>query len=137
MANNSKTLAIAPVESNATVEQGMVDVVTVEDKGFVPTSTQDKALEFFGGRPRDFAYTPQEAVRVRWKLDLILLPMVSTSAAVIIRISTANTSLADVHDLRPQFYGQSSLVRGICIWHTGRPRNYAFPPGHISKLTVL
>jgi hypothetical protein len=61
--------------------------VSVEDKDFVPTSNQDKALEFFGGRPRDFAYSSPEAVRVRWKLDLVLLPMVSTSVRLVIRIS--------------------------------------------------
>ena len=37
----------------------------------------DDALELFDGPPENFVYSAKEANRVRWKLDLILLPMVS------------------------------------------------------------
>jgi hypothetical protein len=51
-------------------------------------------------------------------------------------LTAANMNFADVHDLCHEFYGQSGLVRGICIWYTGRPRNYPSPLDHASKLTV-
>lgn len=36
----------------------------------------DDAFELFDGRPEDFVYSAQEANKLKWKLDLILLSMV-------------------------------------------------------------
>lgn len=40
------------------------------------TSKVDQASNLFDGHPEDFVYSTKEGMRVRWKLDLILLPMV-------------------------------------------------------------
>ncbi|KAH8682582.1 putative pantothenate transporter [Xylariales sp. PMI_506] len=87
----------------------------MDDKPFVTTAEQDKAAELFGGHARDFVYSAKEEARVRWKLDLILLPImvmvyvmnfmdkVALSEASIFGIAT------DLH-LVGQMYSWSSSI---------------------------
>jgi len=65
------------VDLEATVTQQSVQNGQIEGlKGIALPEGRDDAFELFDGRPEDFVYSAKEANKVRWKLDLILLPMV-------------------------------------------------------------
>jgi hypothetical protein len=58
-----------------------IDSVVFSDK--VPEK-HDEALDFLRSTgDHDFTYTEQEATKVRWKIDFILMPLVRPSPTVI------------------------------------------------------
>ena len=53
------------------------EAYTSDIKGAIQTADHDDAADIFAGSDEVFQYTDSEASVVRWKLDLILLPIVS------------------------------------------------------------
>lgn len=52
----------------------------------------DDALDFLRSKvERDFVYTDEEAKRVRWKIDLFLMPMVRLSFTSTVQCLTCNS----------------------------------------------
>ena len=74
MKEKNKSQALRPAVTNDTVDHGTVNGVEIDEK-LSMNSNRDQALDVFAGRPEALIYSSQEANRVRWKLDLILLPM--------------------------------------------------------------
>lgn len=66
-------------ETADNIPRGSVEIIS--DEKALPKG-HDIALELFGGHIEDFEYSAKEANWVRWKLDLVLLPMVGTLAEV-------------------------------------------------------
>ena len=64
-------IGIAHVETNIGIDE------IASEK--VDTRNHDDALDIFDGDAESFEYTQKEANWVCWKIDLILLPMVSNS----------------------------------------------------------
>lgn len=65
--------------TQAEMEKESAEHIHVEGKPTDMPSSHDNALDIFDGRPEEFVYTSKEATRVRWKIDLIMLPMVKLS----------------------------------------------------------
>jgi hypothetical protein len=80
--NDGATISPASHVSGV-IDQGSFDKVQALPAG------HDDALELFNGHLEDFDFTSKEANWVRWKLDLILLPLVSPSGTkVLIHLGT-------------------------------------------------
>ncbi|KAH8893620.1 hypothetical protein GQ53DRAFT_745096 [Thozetella sp. PMI_491] len=75
-----KASNMAPVATNTTNTVGETEEIVANGKEMGIEATADEALDFLGCHPDDFVYSSQEARRVRWKLDLILLPLVNLSS---------------------------------------------------------
>lgn len=74
---SKSSIPIDPVQTHATTGPGTIEEVEVSKASLNMKS--DEALDFLGCQPGDFVYSAKEAKHVRWKLDLVLLPMVSGS----------------------------------------------------------
>ncbi|EOO01553.1 putative allantoate permease protein [Phaeoacremonium minimum UCRPA7] len=70
---SKSSIPIDPVQTHATTGPGTIEEVEVSKASLNMKS--DEALDFLGCQPGDFVYSAKEAKHVRWKLDLVLLPM--------------------------------------------------------------
>ena len=66
-------MAVANVPTRDTEVE---EAYTGDIKGAIQTTNHDDAADIFAGSEEVFQYTDKEASVVRWKLDLILLPIV-------------------------------------------------------------
>ena len=78
---------------------------------------QDDAGKFIAQVGGAFEYTAKEANIVRWKLDLILLPMV---CLLIYYAGLCWLTQRDDDYVSLVVYGQGSALAGIYIWHSER-----------------
>lgn len=58
------------------VASNTLDIVETFDEKVITPENKDDAWDLFGGHPEGIEYTVKEANWVRWKIDLILMPMV-------------------------------------------------------------
>lgn len=70
--DKSSKVDLEATVTQQSLHQGQLESIS---KNHLPEG-RDDAFELFDGRPEDFVYSAREANKVRWKLDLILLPMV-------------------------------------------------------------
>ena len=108
------SIPIDSVQTHVTSAPGTIEEIEVSNKGLDMKS--DEALDFLGCHPNDFVYSAKEAKHVRWKLDLILLPMVSNPSCVRLNVLSI-TCLKDGRDICLELYGQSCSIGSINLWY--------------------
>lgn len=81
----AETKQVGPTEIHQGVQVSTVEDVDAEVSEKPLPDHVDDAHKLFHGQPENFVYTAKEANRVRWKLDLILLPMVYCYAGLYVQ----------------------------------------------------
>ncbi|KAH7025665.1 uncharacterized protein B0I36DRAFT_293256 [Microdochium trichocladiopsis] len=75
MAPTSQVTHLATSDSASKQDAAAANHLEASGKMGVLTADQDEAWKIFGGGLDNLDYAPHEEARVRWKLDLILMPM--------------------------------------------------------------
>jgi hypothetical protein len=90
MSSDSKTeeaAGIHPVEPNTVVEEEFIEKKL--------TYNHDRALDLFEGSEEEFEYTAREERRLKWKLDLTLIPMVCRCLSISQQIYLGRVQVTD------------------------------------------
>lgn len=98
-------------------EKRVVEDTTFTKAQLVDERDQDDTAKFIESDGDVFEYSQKEAAIVRWKLDLILLPMVFVSPDFREREGLTLNSPADVDNVPALLHGQSGTRRSVHFWH--------------------
>ncbi|KAG5814141.1 hypothetical protein H9Q71_003403 [Fusarium xylarioides] len=119
MDKDLKTVTTMP--TNSTV--GMGEVVEDTASGRKPADDDEKLSEELGSPPRGILYSSKEDARVRWKLDLILLPMMALTYVLnyMDKVALSEASIFGIKEdlnLVGQQYSWSSSIfyLGYLVW---------------------
>ncbi|KAJ9137556.1 Pantothenate transporter [Pleurostoma richardsiae] len=91
------------------------EAYTADIKGAIQNNDHDDAADLFAGSDEVFQYTDKEASIVRWKLDLILLPimMITYILSFMDKVALSEASIFGIMDddhLKGQDYSWSSSI---------------------------